>query len=109
METVPMNSAYKNYKIKIDLDLIAEQIYVPLHENFKLGRREIQCLVCIAYGYSILEIANEMGISARTIETYIKNLKFKLNLSLRSHLVGFYYRSINSNLATILSNNKALK
>lgn len=52
-----------------------------------LTTREAQCVPCLARGLSAKEIGNELGLSKRTVEVYINNLKAKFNCNRRSQLI----------------------
>ena len=41
-------------------------------------RREAECIFWIVQNFTIAEAAHKMGLSARTVEFYIKNTKLKL-------------------------------
>ncbi len=55
----------------------------------KLSDREKEVLRLIALGYSNKEIAIQLALSAKTIETYKARLIEKLGLSSRSELVRY--------------------
>jgi two-component system response regulator NreC len=55
----------------------------------KLSERESEVLRLIALGYSNKEIAGQLDLSAKTIETYKARLIEKLGLNSRSELVRF--------------------
>jgi DNA-binding NarL/FixJ family response regulator len=54
-----------------------KNIEKPLHEN--LSDREFQIMVMSAEGYSIAKIAEELGISVKTVSTYRKRILEKMN------------------------------
>lgn len=60
-----------------------------------LSKREKECLSHLAYGKTAKMIANDMGLSQRTIEMYIRMLCLKLqvagkyNLTRRAIELGF--------------------
>ena len=58
-----------------------------------LTKREIQVLKLIARGYSSTEIANELYISYRTVDTHRTNLKQKLQASTIAALVQYAYEN----------------
>lgn len=55
--------------------------------NKPLTAREIECLTYISKGRSAKEIGNILGVSTRTIEAHIYNIKSKLGCHRRSQLV----------------------
>lgn len=57
-----------------------------------LSRREIQVLVEIAEGKGSKEIAHELGISHRTVETHRMNMMRKLGVRKVSELVRLAIR-----------------
>ncbi|MBA2652262.1 MAG: helix-turn-helix transcriptional regulator [Tatlockia sp.] len=65
--------------------------------EYNLSKRETQSLFYLIRGYSAREIAQRLGLSAKTIEYHIEQLKNKLNCSKRSELIeksidlGFIY------------------
>ncbi len=63
---------------------------VALEEELaKLSRRESQVLEAVAYGYTNREVADWLGISVKSVETYRFRLSEKLSFSSRADLVRF--------------------
>ncbi len=58
-------------------------------ENQYLTQREIDILKCLLQGYSAKETGLDLGISYRTVESYLNSLKLKLRCNKKSELVGF--------------------
>lgn len=56
-----------------------------------LSSREVECLFYISRGFSVKEIARALDLSPKTVEQYLEHLRFRLDLSLRSDLVKFYF------------------
>lgn len=54
-----------------------------------LSQREIQILSLVANGYTNKEIANELSISVKTVETHKANSMQKLDLKSRAELVDY--------------------
>jgi two-component system response regulator NreC len=54
-----------------------------------LSRREVDVLRCVAKGYSNQEIADELFISVRTVETHKTHIMQKTSLRVRSELTKF--------------------
>jgi DNA-binding CsgD family transcriptional regulator len=57
-----------------------------------LSAQERRCLHFLRLGMSYKEIASEMVLSPRTVETYVGNVRKKTHLKKRSELVQFYLR-----------------
>lgn len=57
-----------------------------------LTKRETQIIKLLCSGYACKEISLQMNISARTVETYIERLMFKLRARNRLALVAIYIR-----------------
>jgi DNA-binding CsgD family transcriptional regulator len=73
-------------------------IDVPSNHSLLLAfsLREKQCLEDIVSGKSSRESAERLGLSRRTVESYIENIKNKLNCKNKSELIIKYYESLNS-------------
>lgn len=54
----------------------------------RLTSRELEVLVLVASGASAKEIARQLRITARTVETHINHLKLKTRSRNRAHLVA---------------------
>ena len=52
-----------------------------------LTEREVQCGKLFTQGYSVKEIANRLSLSTRTAETYINNIKEKLNCTRKNDVI----------------------
>jgi DNA-binding CsgD family transcriptional regulator len=53
----------------------------------KMSERERQCILHILKGKTANQIANIMGLSSRTVESYIENIKDKLGCTSKSTLI----------------------
>lgn len=71
----------------LDAEAAAEQ---PAHDA--LSERERQVLVRIARGFSNKEIAGELGLSVKTVETYKARVAEKLGLRTRVEIVRYAAR-----------------
>ncbi len=58
-----------------------------------LTKRELQCLKMLSVGKSSKEIGNQLGISHRTVETYINGIKSKTNLQFKNELISFFEKN----------------
>ena len=59
-----------------------------INNNSALSDRELQVLRSIAHGYSTKEIAAELGVSTKTVETYKHRASSKLGLNSRAEIVN---------------------
>ena len=53
-----------------------------------LSRRELQCLQISVRGRSARQVATELGISQRTVEEYLNNVKKKLGVTSKSEMIN---------------------
>jgi DNA-binding NarL/FixJ family response regulator len=78
-------------------DSVAQQVLAglrgtpptPVDQLATLTDREIQVLERVGRGSSTAEIARDLGVSVKTIETYRSNIKAKLNLKSALDLVRY--------------------
>ncbi len=61
--------------------------------TLKLSNKEKQVLQLIASGLSDKEIANELKISYRTVQTYVRNINLKFSSLNRTHSVALAIRN----------------
>jgi DNA-binding NarL/FixJ family response regulator len=54
-----------------------------------LSMRECEILACLAKGYASKQIAAELGLSTRTVETHRQNIRRKLNLEGQAELIKY--------------------
>jgi len=54
-----------------------------------LSLRESEILACLAKGYASKQVALELGLSIRTVETHRQNIKRKLNLAGQAELIKY--------------------
>ena len=52
-----------------------------------LTKRQMQCAEYLLSGMTATEIANELGLSRRTVEYYLANIKSKLKCSNKVELI----------------------
>ncbi|HEV2613940.1 MAG TPA: helix-turn-helix transcriptional regulator [Gammaproteobacteria bacterium] len=58
-----------------------------------ISSREYECLALMAHGKRIKEISLLLKISARTVDTYLINIKQKLKVFGLSHAIEMYWNS----------------
>lgn len=66
---------------------VAEALFGPRGTDSPLSRREEEILACIARGLASKQIARELGISLRTVESHRHRIKRKLQLKGQAELV----------------------
>lgn len=64
-----------------------------------LTKKELTCLFYLLRGVNTKDVAKLLLISARTVETHIENIKFKLNCSTKSDLIN---KAIEKNLLRLI-------
>lgn len=57
----------------------------------RLSKREIECLQLAVRGKTMREIASLLGLSVRTIEAYMENIKLKFNVATKSELIDLVF------------------
>lgn len=65
----------------------------------KLSKRELEILELISWGYSDKEIACNLNISARTVQTHVTRIVIKLGARNRPNAVANYMRQYCINFA----------
>lgn len=66
-----------------------KRVYRGEPQGKPLSQREIQILSLVANGYTNKEIANELAISVKTVETHKANSMQKLDLKSRAEIVDY--------------------
>lgn len=74
---------------KIVDHFIGIDVHVPVADEEVLSEREAEVLKLVARGLSNKEIARELDISVKTVETYKARVREKLGLRGRAHMVRF--------------------
>lgn len=69
------------------LFLVAPESRVDPKNRASLSDRQIDCLYQLVRGHSTKGIAKQLGLSPRTVEHYLENIKIKLNAQTRQELV----------------------
>lgn len=68
---------------------LSNRAYKGEPQGKPLSQREIQILSLVAHGYTNKEIANELAISVKTVETHKANSMQKLDLKSRAEIVDY--------------------
>lgn len=68
---------------KVNLDALGLVPYC----KYKLGKRELECINFLVKGASARDIAHTLGLSKRTIDFYICNIKNKLNVRKTTEII----------------------
>jgi PAS domain S-box-containing protein len=58
------------------------------YEDIYLTKRQAECAYCLANGKTVKETGKLLGLSYRTIEFYLENVKVKLGVNTRSELIS---------------------
>ena len=67
--------------------------FVPPINNMILSNREYICLQGIAHGKTTKQIANDLSISSKTVQTHIDRIKTKFKCSHKSILIDLYWNA----------------
>lgn len=81
-----IDSASRESLVHSPLD---QRVYKGEPQGKPLSQREIQVLSLVANGYTNKEIANELSISVKTVETHKANSMQKLDLKSRAEVVDY--------------------
>ena len=80
----PKKIKAKSYSIRIH-----KKFYVlgESNPNIYFTQREVECMKLLIHGNTINSAAVKLGLSHRTIEFYVKNMKMKLGCSSKAKLI----------------------
>lgn len=67
---------------------LKEDIFKTRISALNISRREKDCLYLLIKGKSAFDIATELNLSRRTVETHLINIKEKINVRTKSELIG---------------------
>jgi DNA-binding CsgD family transcriptional regulator len=70
--------------------------------TYKLSKRQIGCLFFLLRGRTNKEISNILGLSSRTVESYINEIKLKMKCLTKGHIVA---KSLEEELFNIIPEN----
>jgi len=94
IEAIQIVAKGGNYIDRASRDFIThsplnKRVYKGESQGKPLSQREIQILSLVANGYTNKEIANELAISVKTVETHKANSMQKLDLKSRAEIVDY--------------------
>lgn len=70
----------------IGLSFYVREMQLNLAKDFKLSKRELDCLDCLLLNKTAKETSLILGLSQRTVEDYLENAKHKLNCQSKAEL-----------------------
>lgn len=76
--------------LRRDLEVLCDQMVSPVRikQTTKLSARELDVLACVALGHTNVEAAEEMGIGAETVKSYLRSVMRKLGAHTRYEAVN---------------------
>lgn len=76
--------------LRRELEQLCDQMVAPVRvkQSTKLSAREIDVLSCVALGHTNVEAAEEMGIGAETVKSYLRSVMRKLGAHTRYEAVN---------------------
>ena len=76
--------------IRAELEDLCDQMVAPVRvkQTTKLSARELDVLSCVALGHTNVEAAEEMGIGAETVKSYLRSVMRKLGAHTRYEAVN---------------------
>ena len=86
------NPNIKKYKVLGKRSLAAYGLGSKYGDAY-FTRREAECMVLLLKGKTINSVADILELSPRTVEYYIKNMKFKIGCRTKFELVDLVYAS----------------
>lgn len=77
-------------ELRKELEQLCDQMVSPVRvkQSTKLSAREIDVLSCVALGHTNVEAAEEMGIGAETVKSYLRSVMRKLGAHTRYEAVN---------------------
>lgn len=80
--------------ILIDFDHLKNISHIEMKASEKklneFTSRELDCITLLMQGYTVKMMASKLGISPRTVETYIENVKNKTGCINKSSLINYF-------------------
>jgi DNA-binding CsgD family transcriptional regulator len=77
----------KNFELKLKTQ------QTQRFKDLNISPRELQCLELLSHGKTAKEIAQNIQISHRTVESYLANLKTRINCNYKSELIEFFFKN----------------
>ncbi|PFG28086.1 acetate metabolism transcriptional regulator RamA [Corynebacterium renale] len=76
--------------LRSELERLCDQLIspVPVKQTTRLSARELDVLSCVALGHTNVEAAEEMGIGAETVKSYLRSVMRKLGAHTRYEAVN---------------------
>ncbi|GAA4792701.1 GAF domain-containing protein [Corynebacterium canis] len=76
--------------LRKELEDLCDQMVTPVRvkQTTKLSARELDVLACVALGHTNVEAAEEMGIGAETVKSYLRSVMRKLGAHTRYEAVN---------------------
>ncbi|GAA1474205.1 LuxR C-terminal-related transcriptional regulator [Corynebacterium felinum] len=76
--------------LRAELEELCDQMVAPVRvkQTTKLSARELDVLSCVALGHTNVEAAEEMGIGAETVKSYLRSVMRKLGAHTRYEAVN---------------------
>ncbi|WJY68704.1 acetate metabolism transcriptional regulator RamA [Corynebacterium auris] len=80
----------KDDTLRKELEQLCDQMVSPVRvkQSTKLSARELDVLSCVALGHTNVEAAEEMGIGAETVKSYLRSVMRKLGAHTRYEAVN---------------------
>ncbi|MBP3088780.1 GAF domain-containing protein [Corynebacterium sp. sy017] len=77
-------------ELRAELEELCDQMVAPVRvkQTTKLSARELDVLSCVALGHTNVEAAEEMGIGAETVKSYLRSVMRKLGAHTRYEAVN---------------------
>ncbi|MDO4609867.1 acetate metabolism transcriptional regulator RamA [Corynebacterium sp.] len=77
-------------KLREEVEELCDQMVSPVRvkQTTKLSARELDVLACVALGHTNVEAAEEMGIGAETVKSYLRSVMRKLGAHTRYEAVN---------------------
>ena len=77
-------------ELRKELETLCDQMVSPVRvkQSTKLSARELDVLSCVALGHTNVEAAEEMGIGAETVKSYLRSVMRKLGAHTRYEAVN---------------------